>query len=108
MTARSRVLFFPDGRRVEVDPDYSPPPRPRIAIQGVKEPFQSMADGRYYDDTRTYEREVRARGYEVVGNEKAKPYSQTIQQDDPTIRDDLIETAREMEWSIEGRFADDA
>lgn len=97
----------PFGQRfVQVPVDWRRPPRPRIAIQGVKQPFQSMADGRYYDDSRTYEREVRARGFEIVGNEKATPIGQTMAAD-PTIRDDLIETAREMQISIEGNFPND-
>jgi hypothetical protein len=60
----------PFGQRfVQIPLDWRPTPRPRLAVHGVKEPFRSHADGRWYDDSRTYEREVRARGYEIVGND---------------------------------------
>lgn len=95
MTARTRILFFPDGRRLEVDPDYAPPPRPRLAIHGVKDPFKSMADGRYYTDTRTYEREVRARGYEIVGNEQ-KPFLEPEKPQMPPIEQDLLRAADQI------------
>lgn len=45
---------------------------PMIAT-GSREAFMSHADGRMYSCTRTYEREVVARGYEVVGNEALRP-----------------------------------
>lgn len=65
------VPGMPKGQRfVEVDPDWRPPARSRIAVHGVKAPFKSHADGKMYDDSRTYEREVRARGFEIVGNER--------------------------------------
>lgn len=66
--ARNRFVYREGRGLVEVDLDYKP--RPRLAIHGVKPSFQSMADGKFYDDTRTYEREVRARGYEIVGDQK--------------------------------------
>lgn len=94
----------PFGQRlVEIPLDYRPAPRSRVAIHGVKQPFQSMADGRWYDDARTYAREVKARGFEIVGNERATPVSAP---EDPTLRTDLIDTCREYGVSIEGRFPD--
>ena len=98
----------PAGQRmVPVPLDYKPKPRPRLAVHGVKPAFQSMADGRWYDDARTYEREVRAMGYEIVGNEPVTPHSKAFPEDD-TVRDDLISTCREYGISIEGRFPDGA
>ncbi|MGE0853284.1 MAG: hypothetical protein AB7O44_27355 [Hyphomicrobiaceae bacterium] len=60
----------PGQRMVPVPLDWRPKPRAQVAIHGVKAPFKSHADGKMYDDRRTYERELRARGYEIVGNER--------------------------------------
>jgi len=92
---RSRVIWTRDGRRIEVPPDWHPTPRPRIAIHGVKQPFRSMADGRWYDDTRTYERELRAQGFEIAGNE-LRPF---LEPDLPPI--DRNEIARDVKDAIE-------
>jgi hypothetical protein len=94
----------PAGQRlVEIPLDYRPVPRPRVAVHGVKAPFKSMADGLYYDDARTYERELKARGYEIVGERQPLAAEPEV----PSSRDALIETFREMGVSIEGRFPND-
>lgn len=86
--SRQRILFFPDGRRLEVSDDYVPPPRRAPAIHGVKEPFRSMADGRFYDDMRTYERSLRTQGYEIAGNE-LKPFLNPDRVPMPPLKDDI-------------------
>lgn len=87
----------PFGQRfVEIPIDWRPTPRPRLAVIGVKEPFRSHADGRWYDDTRTYEREVRARGFEVVGND-LKPADFAPPQYEPEgVRHDILSAASEL------------
>lgn len=42
-------------------------------ITDTVEPFKSMADGKHYDSKSRYRAEVKARGFEIVGNEKAQP-----------------------------------
>jgi hypothetical protein len=86
----------PFGQRlVEVPADWKPTPRPSLAVHGVKAPFKSMADGRYYDDTRTYERELRARGFEVVGNER-KPFFEPELPKMPPIYDDILQAEAQI------------
>lgn len=49
------------------------PPRVATGIQVIPDtidPFRSMADGRFYDSKSAYRRDLRARGYEEVGNER--------------------------------------
>ena len=79
----------------EVPLDWKPTPRPRLAVHGVKQPFRSMADGKMYDDTRTYEREVKARGYEVIGNEQA-PFSEAPKP--PPVEQDILRAAEEISF----------
>lgn len=46
------------------------PPRKRLHIIGdTQEPFKSMADGEMYDSKSAYRREIKARGFEEVGND---------------------------------------
>lgn len=92
----SRRWLWVDGEGlVEVPVDWKPTPRPRIAVHGVKEPFVSHADGRWYSDSRTYEREVRARGFEVVGNEKA-PFDSPQMPKMPPVEQDLLRAADQL------------
>lgn len=45
-------------------------PRPRLhIISDTHTPFKSMADGEMYDSKSAYRREIKARGYEEVGND---------------------------------------
>lgn len=47
-------------------------PRPRVHIRGdTIEPMRSMADGKHYTSLSRYRAELKARGYEQVGNERA-------------------------------------
>lgn len=53
----------------------------RIHVIGAPEPFQSMADGKFYTSKAKYRAELRARGFEEVGNERRefdpRPYQPT-------------------------------
>lgn len=46
-------------------------PCPMVITDDV-EPFRSMADGKVYTSKSRYYAETKARGYEIVGNEKVK------------------------------------
>jgi len=62
-------------------------------VQGAIKPFVSMVDGKTYDSRYAYEREVHARGYEIVGNDidhLLKP--RTIPDFAPQERKELIRT----------------
>ena len=86
-------------RLVEVPIDWRPTPRPRLAVHGVKDAFLSHADGLHYDDTRTYERSLRERGYEVVGSEK-KPFVEPEMPKMPPIEQDILRAAEQtgVKW----------
>lgn len=49
----------------------SPLPSPMVITDEVA-PFRSMADGKIYSSKSRYYAETKARGYEIVGNEKVK------------------------------------
>jgi hypothetical protein len=67
---RQRFVWVDDRGLVEVPTDYTP--RPRVHIIGDQSrPFRSHADGRIYDSKSAYRRELKARGFEEVGNEYA-------------------------------------
>lgn len=87
----------PFGQRfVQIPLDWKPTPRPRLAVHGVKPAFFSHADGRYYDDSRTYERECRARGYEIIGNDM-KPQDFAPPEFEPeSARHDILSAASEL------------
>lgn len=94
-----RYLYDPSrpfGQRLVAVPlDWRPTPRPRLAVHGVKAPFYSHADGKYYDDHRTYEREVRARGFEIAGN-CIKPFLEPDLPKLPPIEQSLKEAADQL------------
>ena len=105
--ARRRWIWVdgPNGSGLmEVDP--SPPPRKRVHIIGDHhEPFQSQADGLYYDSKSVYRRRLKEQGYEewacsaesrttAVEQAQARPEL-------PPVKDDL-KAAGEMigfDWS---------
>lgn len=68
---RQRFVWIAGRGLVEVDPDYRSPPRPFAIHSDTVEPFRSMADGQHYTSRSRYRAEVKARGLEEVGNERA-------------------------------------
>lgn len=94
----SRYLYDPSrpfGQRfVQVPLDWRPAPRKRMQIvsDGHK-PFKSMADGRYYDSKSRYRAELKARGFEELGNEISECVGGEFEPND--WRADLAETASE-------------
>lgn len=65
--SRERFIWR-NGEFVQV-PNWTKP-RPRLHVIGdTSEPFKSMADGEMYTSKSAYRREVKARGYEEVGND---------------------------------------
>lgn len=55
-----------------VDIPDSPPRRRLTIITDTVQPFRSMADGRVYDSKSRYRRELKAMGYEEMGNDKPR------------------------------------
>lgn len=51
--------------------EYRRPVKSGLQIIGAPEPFQSMADGKFYTSREKYRADLRARGFEEVGNERA-------------------------------------
>ena len=50
----------------------STPRGPQI-INSACEPFRSMADGKIYTDKAKYRAEIKARGFQEIGNERPLP-----------------------------------
>ena len=95
-------LSKPFGQRwVSVPLDWRPPPRKRLQIIGdaPEQPFKSMADGKMYDSKSAYRREIKARGFEELGNEIQECVGG--QYEPNTWRDDLAETASEYGVNLE-------
>lgn len=66
-----RRFVWCDGQWVE-----NAAPRAATGMQIIPDTidsFKSMADGKYYDSKSAYRRELKARGYEEVGNERPAP-----------------------------------
>jgi hypothetical protein len=59
-----------NGELVQVGLDYQAPTGPRLHIIGDSADVVSMADGKRYTSKSRYKAELRARGYEIVGNER--------------------------------------
>jgi len=72
----------------------SPLPCPMVITDEI-EPFQSMADGKIYTSKSRYYAETRARGYEIVGNERIKPKS--AEPDERQIERDLADAYDQCE-----------
>lgn len=92
----------PFGRRfVQIPMDWRPTPRKRLQIIGdaPERPFQSMADGKMYDSKSRYRAELRARGFEELGNEMQECVGGQFEPND--WRDDLAETASEYGVNLE-------
>lgn len=72
---RNGKLFaeYERGELVWLDPDYAPPKASDLAspslIRDHVEPFQSMADGKYYDSKSAYRRTLSERGLVELGND---------------------------------------
>ncbi len=64
---------------------------PTLSLHDETEAFKSMADGKHYTSKKKYRSDLRARGYEEVGNERPKA-------DKPkdTVRQDVIDTIGEL------------
>lgn len=66
------VYVFRDGEWVDRDtarPLHASRPAHGVISDGM-DAIQSMADGKMYDSKSNYYRDLKARGYEVVGNER--------------------------------------
>ena len=95
--ARQRFVWIEGRGLVEV---FRQPPRPRVHIQGdTAEPFRSMADGRMYTSVSRYKAEVKARGFEIVGDEKRYMMDQP-KPDVPDYEVALRQTASELGMSL--------
>ena len=92
---RQRIVWL-NGQRMEVDPDWSPPPRRFYIIGDQHRPFRSMADGRMYDSKSRYRAEAKARGYVELGNDQIEPAKPAV----GSAADDLRRTASEMGISL--------
>jgi hypothetical protein len=69
------MIFVYDRRRDRLVAKGSAPRshgRGPYVIRDEMTAMQSMADGKYYTSKRKYEADVRARGLDIVGNEKQK------------------------------------
>lgn len=90
MTARRRWVMR-NGKFVEVTPSRGinrAKPRPRVHLIGdTHEPFRSMADGKVYDSPSAYRRELKARGFEEVGNESIEPTAPPAYNDEGLMED---------------------
>lgn len=100
MSARRRWVWV-DGRGlVEVPPDYKAPARAfHIGRPDTVEPFKSMANGRMYDSVSRYKADIKAQGYEIVGDEKRFMMDQPTL-DVPDAEGDLRRTASELGMDI--------
>lgn len=93
--SRSRYIWDPETRQmVQIPTDYQP--RPRVHIQGVRQPWKSMFDGKMYDGRLKYEAEARAQGYEIVGNQADWRGYEAPAERGPSFGDKLAKTASEM------------
>ena len=71
-------------------------PRQRIHIIGDHhEPFRSQADGRIYDSKSKYRADIKARGLDEVGNERAA-FMRREEPKQDSIADDLARTFAEL------------
>jgi hypothetical protein len=90
---RQRFIWVEGRGLVEVPADYRPPPRRFHIGRDTTEPFKSMADGKHYDSKSRYRAEIKARGFEELGNEMSECVGGKYEPLD--YRDDLAETASE-------------
>jgi hypothetical protein len=70
---------------------YTPIPRVHIIGDTVR-PMRSMADGKLYDSKSKYKAEVKALGYEIVGDQRApnKEYKPV------NWKNEMLDTARDL------------
>ena len=77
------------------------PPRPRVhLISDYHEPFRCMATGEMRDSKSRYRAEIKARGYEELGNERAECTGRPYEPDSAV--NDLRRTAQEYGVSLDG------
>lgn len=93
--ARQRFVWVNGRGLVEVPPDWRPKPRAFYIASDQHEPFRSLADGKVYDSKSAYRAELKARGYEEVGNEYAA-VMKTPEYQPQEWGEALCETAAEM------------
>jgi hypothetical protein len=88
----------PFGQRfVEIPMDWKPTPRKRVHLIGDGHaPFKSHADGLMYDSKSAYRRELRARGFEEIGNDmRPADFAQApFEPTDATF--DILQSASEL------------
>jgi len=72
---KTRFIWDANREQVVDANEYERPARISgpFGISDTAEPFKSMADGKVYDSKSRYRAELRARGYEEVGNERTQP-----------------------------------
>lgn len=93
--ARTRYIWDPETRElVEIPTERDP--SVRLHVQGVHEPFQSQADGKWYSSKAAYRADLRARGYEEVGNEKSWRGYEPQPLNRPSFEERLHRTAANM------------
>lgn len=72
---------------------------PRLQVSDEVEAFKSMADGKYYTSRSGYREDLRGRGYEELGNERAA-VDEIGQVDDAAydkkLSEDIMRTVSEM------------
>lgn len=76
----------PSHERIALPRQRSALPAPMVITDEIA-PMQSMADGKVYTSKSRYYAETKARGYEIVGNEKQKP--KTLGVDERQLERDL-------------------
>lgn len=69
-----KVYYWDPVEKVWSDaPRLAAPSGPAV-ISDAAEPFRSHADGKTYDSKSAYRRELRARGYVELGNDRPNPH----------------------------------
>lgn len=80
-------------------PIWEGPPPPRRAPMVISDnhaPFRSMADGRMYDSKSAYRRELKARGFEELGND-LPPHRDARDFEPRGVEADIKETIERLE-----------
>lgn len=76
----AKYFWHPNAKKWLPQPPRSPRPRIHV-ISDTMDPIKSMASGLMHDSKSTYYKEVKAKGYEIVGDDDN--FASDVSFDDP-------------------------